>query len=146
MKLVLWKKKDIILGEQAVSEITVIEWKKLFSVKLFHFKPTEGKQDRFHTHAFKAVSILLSGNYVEEVIIDGHITPLQRNRKRFLYIPDNQYHRITRSSGCRTLLITGPWGSEFSELRKEGDSWVETVCGEHRVDLREGKTVQITGE
>lgn len=146
--MVLWKRKTINLGEQSVTELTILEWKKLFSIKLFNFHPTSGKQDRFHTHAFNAVSILLSGDYVEEIIDDnGDVQPLNRSRKRFLYIPANQYHRITKSNGCRTLLITGPWGDEFRELRKVDEgilpdrytAWREYICGKGRVDLRMGR-------
>lgn len=141
--MTFWKRKSINLGEQNVTELTVLEWKRFFSIKLFHFHPTEGKQDRFHTHAFNAVSILLSGDYVEEVIESGQIVALKRSRKRFLFIPANQYHRITKSNGCRTLLITGPWGNEFKELRHlvdsyvipDGSWWLQYVCGPQRKDL-----------
>jgi hypothetical protein len=139
-----WKCKSINLGDQNVTELTILEWKRFFSIKLFHFHPTDGKQDRFHTHAFNAVSILLSGDYTEEVIKYGSaVHQLKRSRKRFLYIPANEYHRITKSNGCRTLLITGPWGKEFKELRHIVDShqdgyswWSEYVCGPQRVDLQ----------
>lgn len=144
MSVVFWKKKDISLGEQNVTEITVLEWKKLFSIKLFHFHKTDGSQDRFHTHAFHAYSILLTGDYTEEVVIDGAVTKLARSRKRLLYIPKGQYHRITKSTGCYTLLITGPWGEEFSELRELGDShYQEVICGKGRSDLRFGKTIKL---
>lgn len=142
--MTFWKRKSINLGDQNVTELTILEWKRFFSIKLFHFHPTDGKQDRFHTHAFNAVSILLSGDYVEEVVIDGHfVLPQKRSRKRFLYIPANQYHRITKSDGCRTLLITGPWGNEFKELRYMFHSstsddysfWSEHICGPQRKDL-----------
>ena len=140
MGVVVWKKKDIKLGEQLVSELTILEWKALFSIKLFHFHKTEGSQDRFHTHAFNAISVLLYGNYTEEIIKDDKIICLPRNRQRFLFIPKNQYHRITKSTDCKTILITGPWGAEFKELRPCGDTYQEVVCGEHRVDVGLGKS------
>jgi hypothetical protein len=154
MSLVFWKKKDIVLGEQKVSELTILEWKKLFSIKLFNFHKTDGDQDRFHTHAFNAVSVLLKGNYIEEIIEDRKIVQLNRSRKRFLFIPANQYHRITKSEGCRTLLITGPWGGEFKELRQikgtlehpsGANDWQVVVCGEHRVSLRSEGIIQLEG-
>ncbi|AEO14574.1 hypothetical protein MT_57028 [Pseudomonas phage phiPto-bp6g] len=152
--MVIWKRKKINLGDQCVTELTILEWKKLFSIKLFNFHKTDGKQDRFHTHAFNAVSILLSGDYVEEVVDDTNtIVPLKRSRKRFLFIPANQYHRITKSDGCRTLLITGPWGDKFKELRLlfnaypiKTSVWEEWVCGEHRVDLHKGERLMLYGE
>ena len=150
MSIVLWKRKQIVLGEQAVSELTVLEWKKLFSIKLFHFHKTEGKQDRFHTHAFNAVSILLKGDYTEEVLEGNTVIPLKRSRKRFLFIPANQYHRITKSDGCRTLLITGPWGPEFKELTqlpwvRAGNIYQETTCGPQRKIIGYGNTIRLEG-
>lgn len=141
--MVFWKRKDIALGEQTVTELTILEWKRFFSIKLFNFHPTTGKQDRFHTHAFNALSIRLSGDYTEEIIIDDYVIHKARSRKRFLFIPANEFHRITKSNGCKTLLITGPWGSQFKELRSlfpsqhEGYSWwSEWVCGAQRKDLQ----------
>ena len=140
MGVIFWKKKDIKLGQQLVSELTILEWKPLFSLKLFHFHETTGSQDRFHTHAFDAWSILLHGDYTEEVVKDGEILSLPRSRSRFLFIPKNQYHRITKSKGCRTLLITGPWGPEFKELRPTGDTYQEVICGPHRADVGLGSS------
>jgi hypothetical protein len=136
MSLVLWKKKDINVGDQPVTEITILEWKKLFSIKLFHFHKSEGDQDRFHTHSFNSISILLKGNYVEEIIRQGCIHKLNRNRCRVLYIPEHEYHRITKSDGCRTLLITGPWSKYWNELRDVGnDQYQHVMCGSGRVDI-----------
>lgn len=149
--MVFWKRKKIDLGDQSVTELTILEWKRFFSIKLFNFHPTDGKQDRFHTHAFNAVSILLSGDYMEEIIDHGQIVPLKRSRKRFLFIPKDNYHRITKSEGCWTLLITGPWGKEFKELRKigstldnpRGNNWQIVVCGEKRKSLRSEGVIQL---
>lgn len=144
MSIVLWKKKDINNGDQHVTEITVVEWKKYFSIKLFHFHKTDGDQDRFHTHSFNAISLLLSGNYIEEVVVDGVITPMPRNRQRVLYIPKGEYHRITKSGGCRTLLITGPWEPEWVELRDlDGSHYQEVFCGLGRKDLRMGGIIKL---
>lgn len=148
--MTFWKWKTINLGDQPVTELTILEWKRFFSIKLFHFHKTDGSQDRFHTHAFNAVSILLSGDYIEEVIESGKIVALKRSRKRFLFIPENQYHRITKSNGCRTLLITGPWGNEFKEFRMSVTNGVKTVeewlCGPQRKDIRMISRLEILGE
>lgn len=146
MKIVFMKRKNIHLGDQLVTELTVLEWKPLFSIKLFHFHPSSGVQDRFHTHAFKAVSFLLSGNYMEEIIRDGKIIKLPRNRKRVLYIPKDEFHRIGHSGGCKTLLITGPWGDTFRELTQfalHPVFWKETICGEHRKVLKQGRIFKL---
>lgn len=142
--MAFWKWKDIILGEQAVTELTILEWKRFFSIKLFHFHKTEGSQDRFHTHAFKAWSVLLHGDYTEEVVKSDCIIPMLRSRKRFLFIPAHQYHRITKSSGCRTLLFTGPWGDSFKELTHlTQDVYGETTCGAGRKVISIGEIRSI---
>lgn len=144
MPIIFWKKKAIQLGEQNVSEITVLEWKKFFSIKLFHFHKTAGKQDRFHTHSFNAVSFLLTGNYIEEIIKDGEVVALNRNRNKIIYIPKNEYHRITKSDGCRTILITGPWAKYWKELRELGNSrYQEVTQGAGRVDIEYGPVVTL---
>lgn len=148
--MVVWKRKDICLGDQNVSELTILEWKPLFSLKYFHFHKTDGDQDRFHTHAFNAFSVLLSGDYVEEVVEGEVIIPKLRSRKRFLFIPKDSYHRITKSKGCRTLLITGPWGDEFKELVFERPSslpgyswWRQSMCGAQRKIMRLGTSLLL---
>jgi hypothetical protein len=145
MSIIFWKKKTIKLGEQNVSEITVLEWKKLFSIKLFNFHKTYGKQDRFHTHSFNSVSFLFFGNYIEEIIQDGKIVALNRNRSRFICIPKNEYHRITKSEGCRTILITGPWSQFWKELRELGNSRYQEVTQTYgRVDVSIGEIVTLS--
>lgn len=137
VKIIFFKKKQINLGEQNVTEWTLLEYKKWFSIKLFHFHKSDGCQDRFHTHAFGAVSILLKGNYTEEVLEGSQIVSKSRNTSRLTYIPRDTYHRITRSTGCYTMLITGPWSGNFKELRQStGDTYQEWECGEGRADLR----------
>ena len=144
MPIIFFFFKAIQLGEQNVSEITILEWKKLFSIKLFYFHKTSGKQDRFHTHSFNAVSFRLSGNYIEELVVDGKVVPLNRNRSRFIYIPKNEYHRITKSEGCRTILITGPWDKYWKELRELGSSrYQEVTQGSGRVDISFGPVITL---
>lgn len=137
MKIVIFKKKRINLGEQDVTEWTLLEYKKWFSIKLFHFHKSDGCQDRFHTHAFGAVSILLKGDYTEELLEGSQIVSRSRKASRLTYIPRDTYHRITRSTGCHTVLITGPWSGSFKELRqKDGNEYQEWECGDGRVDLK----------
>lgn len=89
--MIIWKRKDINVGEQNVSELTILEWKKFFSFKYFRFHPSKGCQDRFHTHAFNAWSFLIKGDYTEEMVIDGQVHALKRSRSRLIYIPANEY-------------------------------------------------------
>lgn len=105
-------------GEQKVSQFVVFECKYLFSIIFFYFHKSNSFQDRFHTHAFNAISILLFGNYVEELLLEKEnfkIIKKPRNRNIFLYIPKDSFHRITKSNGCLTLLLSGPWKKEWKE-------------------------------
>lgn len=149
MKIVFFKKKRIDLGEQSVTELTILEYKKWFSIKLFNFHKSEGVQDRFHTHAFNAYSFLLKGDYTEEVLEDNKIVKCLRSRSKALFIPKDSYHRITRSKGCVTLLVTGPWGETFKELRNTntgGNIYQEVVCGSQRKDLSIGTVRELIYE
>lgn len=147
MKIVFLKKKKIDLGDQSVTELTIIEYKKWFSIKLFNFHKSEGVQDRFHTHAFNAYSLLLKGDYTEELLEGNKIIKCLRSRSKALFIPKDSYHRITRSKGCVTLLVTGPWGETFKELRNTvGNMYQEVMCGSQRKDLGLGDIRELTYE
>lgn len=108
-------------GEQYVTQFILFECKYLFSIIFFYFHKSDSCQDRYHTHAFNAYSIRIFGDYVEEIFIDGVVNYLKRSRKRILYIPRDNFHRITKSNGCLTLLLAGRWK----------DSWQELVDGEY---------------
>lgn len=111
-----WLKKSVFeFGEQKVTQFKIFENKKWFSVILFYFHKCPNKvQDRFHTHAFNSISILLWGDYEEEFL---NSPSKMRSRSRFLYIPRNSFHRITRSNGCCTLLISGKWCETWVEFK-----------------------------
>mgnify|MGYP007024653432 CR=1 FL=1 len=106
-------------GDQPVSQFVVFEWKYLFSIIFFYFHKSTGAQDRFHTHAFNAISFKLFGEYDYSV---GVI-----RRTQFIkYFPREHFHRIANSNGCMTLLLSGPWNKEWKEYRDgtiTGYSW-----------------------
>jgi hypothetical protein len=115
--------KTFEFGEQKVSQFIIFEWKYLFSIIIFYFHKTNGCQDRFHTHAFNAISIKLFGNYEEQIInneFDYDIKIRKRNTI-FLYIPKDSFHRITKSNGCCTVLFTGRWGKNWKERLDTGE-------------------------
>ena len=103
-------------GDQHVSQFIVFESKYLFSIIFFYFHKSSGCQDRFHTHAFNALSFRVFGNYIEEFIVDNYeIVSKPRDRSRLLYIPKNSFHRITKSDGCLTILLSGRWEKTWKE-------------------------------
>lgn len=92
-----------------VSQFVIFEFK--FSVILFYFHKSDGEQDRYHTHAFNAISFKIFGTY-DEKKGKYHI----ENRKDIIkYFPRNRYHKIGKSTGCLTLLFSGPWNKEWKE-------------------------------
>lgn len=82
----------------------------------FYFKG--GDQDRFHTHAFNAISFKLFGKYTEGIMDPDTKEITYRERTQiFRYFPRNSYHSINRSNGCCTFLIQGPWRKTWKEYK-----------------------------
>ena len=59
-------KSKIALGEGAVTQYILFEWKWLFSIIFYRWETVD--QVRFHTHAFPALAFLLKGKYTEQVM------------------------------------------------------------------------------
>lgn len=107
-------------GEQVVHQFVIFECKWLFSLIFFYFEKTTGIQDRFHTHAFNALSIKLFGTYEEHVLMDQdkEFFRIDQRTQIFKWFPKNHFHRIAKSKGCLTFLISGPWESSWKEYIK----------------------------
>ena len=104
-------------GDQIVSQFVIFECKWLFSIIFFYFHKSEGSQDRYHTHAFNALSFKLFGEYNEYVLLseDTGEFEIRRRDKIFQYFPRDSYHKIGNSTGCMTMLISGPWKRDWKE-------------------------------
>jgi len=104
-------------GEQIVSQFVVFECKWLFSIIFFYFHKTNGSQDRFHTHAFNAISFKIFGMYNEHILLSEETGFYQVKQRKtiFQYFPRNSYHRIAQSNGCLTMLLSGPWKKTWKE-------------------------------
>ena len=108
-------------GEQVVSQFIIFEYKYLFSIIFFYFHKSNGEQDRYHTHAFNAISFKIFGTY-DEYILDDETTGKYHieNRKDIIkYFPRNRFHKIGKSTGCLTMLLSGQWNG----------GWKEYICG-----------------
>ena len=104
-------------GEQKVTQFVVFECKWLGSIIFFYFHKSDHSQDRFHTHAFNALSFKLFGEY-DEHILDNEKTGefhIERRTQFFKYFPSDSYHRIAKSNGCCTILLSGPWKKRWKE-------------------------------
>jgi hypothetical protein len=115
--LSILKYNKFTFGEQVVSQFVIFEWKYLFSIIVFYFHKSDGCQDRFHTHAFNAISIKLFGTY-EEQIMDSELTGefhIEKRTSVIKYFPRDSYHRISKSDGCCTILFSGRWKKTWKE-------------------------------
>lgn len=106
-------------GGQVVHQFILFEWKYLFSIIFFYFEKSDSSQDRFHTHAFDALSIKLFGSYEEHILKNektGSFVKEERN-SIFKWFPKNHFHRIAKSKGCLTILLSGPWETKWKEFK-----------------------------
>ena len=119
----LLKYNKFTFGDRTISQFVVFECKYLLSIIIFYFHKTEKEQDRFHTHAFNALSIKLWGSYDEHVLED-EVTGKYRTDKRtqiFKYFPRDSFHKIGKGNGCCTILISGPWNRKWKERLDTGE-------------------------
>lgn len=104
-------------GEQIVSQFVLFECKYLFSIILFYFHKSDKAQDRFHTHAFNAISFKLFGRYTEYILNDDKSYYTIQRTDVVKYFPRNSYHKIGNSTGCATILFSGIWKPTWKEYK-----------------------------
>jgi hypothetical protein len=92
-----------------------IEIKPLFSIVLLRFKDVETTPEAFHTHAFNAWTIWLSGAVLEEDV-DGNSRSFFRGDTK--YTPRSKFHRITAMLPTWALCFRGPWADKWKESRQ----------------------------
>lgn len=128
------KKKTLTLGTLTVDETTLLEWKPLFSLKTFYFHKGDA-QEIYHTHSFSAISFLVHGNYVEAFFDENTHKSWNesRNRSRFIFIPHDRFHQITKSDGCRTIMLTGPWGNSYKEYKPDTKEIITSTHGRKEI-------------
>lgn len=133
-KIIFLRTKEIKLGTLRVDDTTILEWKPLFSLKTFYFHPGKA-QEIYHTHSFTAFSLLLYGNY-QEAFYDPMTcqeSSKNRNRSRIIYIPRDRFHQITNSEGCRTVMLTGPWGDCYKEYNPITKEYITSTHGRREI-------------
>lgn len=119
----MFDKVRISLGEGHLDKYTLFENKSLFSVYFHVFNTVE--QDRFHTHAFDAVSFVLRGSYEEEQKLPSGIVIKKKVGVGVRYIPKDYNHRLLRSEpDTMSLLFAGPWVRYWTE---ENRSFTRTL-------------------
>lgn len=110
MKL-LWNDKDG--GPESKGWIWGVESKRFGSILFVLFR--EGTRDAYHTHAFNAVSWLLSGE-LSEKNIEGEIRTHKPGLKP-IFTGRDTFHKVS-GIGPRSLAITfrGPWANKWNEF------------------------------
>ncbi len=131
------------LGVGNIKRFTIIEIKYLGGIIVNIFNTSN--QDRFHSHAFNALSWMIRGHYYEDVIVDGNLLKLKKiERSRF--IPRNYIHKITKSSpNAMSITFEGPWESTWNEYFDNGRiktySWGRKVIFDSKyVEMKAGGT------
>jgi hypothetical protein len=132
--MIFFKKKRVELGEGQVTQYTVFESKRLFSLIFYRWGTID--QVRFHTHAFGAVAFLLRGWYWEKVRFGGTtMTNFVNVPLVPRFLPRNYCHAIENSKpGTITMVIAGPWQKTWWEYFPKTDTWQQYGWG--RVKLK----------
>lgn len=114
--------------ESRVTGYFLVEIKSLFSIVLLKFE--DGSRDAYHSHAFNAVSWLLSGELREMNIHGYRITRYWPSFKPIL-TPREMFHKVTSIGTSWVLSFRGPWS----------ETWQEYVPDKGDVTLTHGRKV-----
>ena len=116
----------------------LIEWKKLFSVVLLHFK--DGSREAYHSHAFNAVSWVLKGKLTESRLVNPHslgskvvVTDYLPSFKPVITTRDN-YHKVSSTGETWAISFRGPWADFWQEIYPNG-GWATLT---HHREILEG--------
>jgi len=60
---------------------------------------------------------------------------LPRNRSTIIQIPKSRFHQITKSDGCLTLMITGPWGDTYKEYDSNTNQLIVSTHGRKQISI-----------
>lgn len=125
------------LGIGNIKRFTVFECKYIGGIILNIFNTDN--QDRFHSHAFNAFSLMLKGHYYEEVILsNGQVITKKIEKSRF--IPRDYVHKITKSSfNAMSITFEGPWNKSWFEYFDNGRTKVYSWGRKVEYDSKYGK-------
>lgn len=112
-----WTK--ISIGKGFVDRLILVEWRHLFSVYYNLWHTVE--QDRFHTHAFASIVIMLRGEYDEETILEDCTERVTHRAPSIRFLPRTNNHRILESrNNATSLTLAGPWDRIWYETFLDG--------------------------
>jgi len=122
-------KKKFVFGKGCVTRYTLLEIRWLCSVYFHHVETFE--QDRFHTHAFNALALIIRGGYEECVKLGvGPNKPIYFKSYKagdLRWIPRELNHKLLEAKpDSVSMLFTGPYSTIWTEELDNGDVKVIT--------------------
>jgi hypothetical protein len=123
-KALEWVK--VVFGEGHLDRYVVAELKYLAAIYWNVWNVVQ--HDRFHQHAFPAVSIGVKGYYDEEVLLEDGTKRVDRYQAPWVrFIPRSHNHRMLKSSpGAVSITVAGPWDRLWTEEFLDGSKRVLT--------------------
>lgn len=118
----------------------LIEWKKGFSIALLRF---EGPSRQvFHTHAFNAISWVLSGELKEHERRKSptgsatyHLNRAYKRSLKPIITPRSMEHQINTDGPAWAITFRGPWIDTWKEWRPKLGKYVGLTHGRKEFDL-----------
>lgn len=124
----------------------LIEWKKLFSVVLLHFK--DGSREAYHSHAFNSISWVLRGKLTEERLMEKRPGFMRSVFNIFMpslkpvLTPRNNMHKVSSTGDTWVISFRGPWADHWQEYIPVEDVFVTLTHGRKEIGYSFGEYVQ----
>jgi hypothetical protein len=114
---ILWGDKDG--GPESKSWVWGIEIKSMFSILVLKFG--RGSREAFHNHAFNAISWLVRGMLVENVLLDFRSRLHEVNFYRPSWLPiitrRTTFHMVSGMADASwAITFRGPWVAKWNEF------------------------------
>ncbi len=110
----------VVFGQGHLDRFVVVEIKFLFAIYWNRWNTIA--HDRFHAHAFPAISIGLRGGYEEAVLIGPGVASVDTYRAPWVrFISRTHNHRMLESTpNAISVTIAGPWDRIWTETLLDG--------------------------
>lgn len=115
--------------DSGVTGYFLIEWKKVFSIGLLHFK--KGSREAYHNHAFNAVSFFIKGKVTEEMI-DGKTKEFSTSIKP-KFTSRSCFHKVFAHCDTWCLTFRGPWKDVWKEYRPKDNRLISLTHGRKEI-------------
>lgn len=97
--------------ESHVTGFFFVEIKPLFSIVLLKF--SKGTREAFHSHAFNALTLWLTGN-VKEHLLNGQTQEWSAGQLK--YTSRKCFHKVEALTDTWALSFRGPWVNKWREF------------------------------